>query len=83
MMRFTKPISREVDIHGNTFVVTLDETGVGFRLKGKRKTAHTDWTSVLDSARGEGGELPFHLFEAVFEQPLSRSAGGGEGRAAE
>lgn len=83
MMKFTKPISREVDIHGSTFVVTLDDSGVGFRLKGRRKTAHTDWKSVLDSARGEGGETPLHLFEAVFTQPLGRSASAGEGRAAE
>jgi hypothetical protein len=65
-MRFTKPINREVDIHGNTFVLTLDDTGVGFRLKGKRKTAQTDWASVLERARGESGETARELFELSF-----------------
>lgn len=65
-MRFTKPISREVDIHGNTFIVTLDDAGVGFRLKGKRKTAQTDWASVLERARGESGETAQELFGVPF-----------------
>ena len=55
-MKFSKPINREVDIDGNTFIVTVEETGVGFRLKGKRKTARVEWTRVLEIAQGESGE---------------------------
>jgi hypothetical protein len=54
-MKFTKPINREVDIDGNTFIVSFDQNGIDFRVKGKRKTAHTDWNKVLDIARGEDG----------------------------
>lgn len=52
-MRFTKPISREVDIDGNTYIVTLDETGVDFRVKGKRKSSRVEWARVLEIAGPE------------------------------
>lgn len=52
-MKFTKPISREVDIDGNTYVVTLDETGVDFRVKGKRKSSRVEWARVLEIAGPE------------------------------
>jgi len=52
-MKFTKPISREVDIDGSTYVVTLDETGVDFRVKGKRKSSRVDWVRVLEIAGPE------------------------------
>ena len=55
-MKFSMPINREVDIDGNTFIVTVEETGIGFRLKGKRKTARVEWARVLETARGEQGE---------------------------
>jgi len=54
-MKFSKPISREVDIDGNTFIVSFDDNGIDFRVKGKRKTAHVDWTRVLEIAEGEDG----------------------------
>jgi hypothetical protein len=56
LMKFSRPINREVDIDGNTFIVTVEETGVGFRLKGKRKTARVEWNRVLEIAQGEQGE---------------------------
>jgi hypothetical protein len=55
-MKFSRPINREVDIDGNTFIVTVEESGVGFRLKGKRKTARVEWARVLEIAQGEQGE---------------------------
>ena len=55
-MKFTKPINREVDIDGHEFVVSFDDRGIEFRLKGKRKTARVDWPQVIDIARGEEGE---------------------------
>lgn len=55
-MKFTKPINREVEIDGHEFVVSFDDRGIEFRLKGKRKTARVDWPQVIDIARGEDGE---------------------------
>ena len=55
-MKFSKPINREVDIDGHHFIVSFDDTGIEFRLKGKRKTARVEWPQVLDIARGDDGE---------------------------
>lgn len=60
-MKFTKPISREVDIDGNTFIVSFDQNGIDFRVKGKRKIAHTDWNKVLEIAKGEDGTSAHEL----------------------
>jgi hypothetical protein len=54
-MKFSKPINREVEIDGQDFIVSFDDSGIELRLKGKRKTARVDWAEVLDSARGEDG----------------------------
>ena len=54
-MKFTKPINREVEIDGHDFIVSFDDLGIEFRLKGKRKTARVAWPQVLDIARGEDG----------------------------
>jgi len=55
-MKFNKPINREVDIDDNTFIVTMDESGVNFRLKGKRKSLRAEWPAILFIARNESGE---------------------------
>jgi hypothetical protein len=55
-MRFSKPISREVEVDGNTFVVTFSDLGLEFRLKGKRRTARAEWIEVLSVAKGDQGE---------------------------
>ena len=52
-MKFSKPINREIDIEGITFIVSFDDNGIDFRVKGKRRTAHADWTQVLNIAGGE------------------------------
>jgi protein required for attachment to host cells len=54
-MKFSKPINREIDIDGNTFIVSFDNNGIDFRVKGKRKTAHVNWNRVLEIAEGEDG----------------------------
>lgn len=69
LMKFTKPISREVDIDGNTYIVSFDDKGIDFRVKGKRKTAHTDWNKVLEIARGEDGASVHELFGVSASQP--------------
>lgn len=55
-MKFNKPINREIEIGDNTFVVTMDERGVSFRPKGKRKSLRAEWSAVLFIARGEAEE---------------------------
>lgn len=54
-MKFTKPINRDVDINDQTYVVTLDESGLTFRIKGKRKSTQVGWTEVLAIA-GESSQ---------------------------
>src|SRR5690349_7408345 len=54
-MKFSKPINREVEIDGQDFIVSFDDSGIELRLKGKRKTARVDWAQLLDIARGEDG----------------------------
>jgi hypothetical protein len=54
-MKFSKPINREIDIEGNTFIVSFDNNGIDFRLKGKRRTAHVEWIEVFNIAQGEQG----------------------------
>jgi hypothetical protein len=54
-MKFSKPINREVEIDGQDFIVSFDDSGIELRLKGKRKTARVEWAQVLDIARGEDG----------------------------
>ncbi len=46
-MKFTKPINRDVDINDQTYVVSLDESGITFRIKGKRKSTQVGWSDVL------------------------------------
>src|ERR1700752_2035855 len=83
-MKFTKPINREVEINGDTFIVSMDEAGVGFRHKGKRKTAHVNWANILeiaegeDSTRGKGfHDLESHPAHSTDQQPeASEDAGG-------
>jgi hypothetical protein len=52
-MKFNKPINRETEINNETFVVTMDEIGVSFRVKGKRKSLRADWPAILFIARAE------------------------------
>lgn len=80
-MKFTKPITREVDIDGNTFNVTFNDTGIEFRLKGKRKTARADWTDVLNIARGEQGESARELLGISEASSTSTSESQPQGRA--
>ena len=60
-MKFSKPISRELDVDGNTFVVTFSDIGIEFRLKGKRRTVRADWTDVVNIAKGDQGESAHEL----------------------
>jgi hypothetical protein len=76
-MKFTRPINREVDIDGNVFVVTLDENGVTFRLKGKRRSAQASWSRVLDVAEAEGKSA--RAFLGLSEAPRAETGSEKEG----
>lgn len=85
-MKFNKPINREIDIDSNTFIVTMDESGVSFRLKGKRKSVRAEWPAILFIARGEATDAeprePAHTAEqeeASVPDAISRGASAGEG----
>ena len=79
-MKFSRPINREVDIDGNTFIVTVEETGVGFRLKGKRKTARVEWNRVLEIAQGEGGERASEFLGVAEGSPRKADQAGSTDR---
>ena len=85
-MKFNKPINRETEINDDTFVVTMDEGGVSFRVKGKRKSVRAEWPAILFIARGESGdtgrEEPGHSPEQEEEAApdiISRGVSAGEG----
>ena len=73
-MKFSKPISRELDVDGNTFVVTFSDIGIEFRLKGKRRTARADWTDVVNIAKGEQGESARELLGIETGESSQREA---------
>jgi hypothetical protein len=77
-MKFSKPINREVEIDGNTFVVSFDDNGIDFRVKGKRKTAHVDWIGVLNIAQGEQGENGREFLGITPGQSQQQEASGAE-----
>jgi hypothetical protein len=72
-MKFTKPISREVEISGNMFIVTLDEAGASFRIKGKRRSTRIDWTKILGASTGEEGEAASEYLGLSKVQPAAHS----------
>ena len=73
-MKFSKPISRELDVDGNTFVVTFSDIGIEFRLKGKRRTVRADWTDVVNIAKGEQGESARELLGIEMGESSQREA---------
>jgi hypothetical protein len=77
-MKFSKPINREVEIDGNTFVVSFDDNGIDFRVKGKRRTAHVDWVQALNLSRGEQGESGREFLGVGAGQPQQKGAGEAE-----
>jgi hypothetical protein len=87
-MKFNKPINREVEIDNNTYVVTMDDSGVTFRVKGKRKSLRADWPAILFIARAEaepGHHESAHHESGSFEPDetspgtISRRATAGDG----
>lgn len=78
LMKFSKPISREIDIDGNTFIVSFDDSGIDFRLKGKRRTAHADWIEVFNIAQGEQGANARDFLGVGSGQPQQYEGGEAE-----
>ena len=54
MMKFTRPITREVELGGERLAVTMGEAGVSFRPVGSRKPPHeVSWAAILCCATGQ------------------------------
>lgn len=83
-MKFNKPINREAEINNETFVVTMDETGVSFRVKGKRKSLRAEWPAILFIARAEAPEAGSQAAQSTEQEEeaapgaISRGASAGE-----
>lgn len=57
MQKFTRALTREVEIDGQRMAVTLSETGVSLRPVGSRKPpAEVTWSGVLAAAGGATSE---------------------------
>ncbi|HKF55875.1 MAG TPA: hypothetical protein VKJ45_10535 [Blastocatellia bacterium] len=76
-MKFNKPINREVEIDNNTYVVTMDDSGVSFRVKGKRKSMRAEWPAILFIARAEATETGGHQ-ESAHQESAHHEYGHGE-----
>jgi hypothetical protein len=54
MMKFTRPITREIELGGERLAVTMGEAGVAFRPVGSRKPPHeVSWAAILCCATGQ------------------------------
>src|SRR5437870_2253392 len=54
MMKFTRPITREVEVGGERLAVTMGEQGVSFRPVGARRPPkELSWAAVLCCATGQ------------------------------
>jgi len=81
-MKFNKPINREAEINNETYVVTMDDGGVSFRVKGKRKSQRAEWSAILLIARAEAPETERNQSpreEAPVPDTISMGATAGEG----
>lgn len=86
-MKFSKPINREVDINGTSYILSLSDTGVEFRIKGKRKATRVDWPQVLElagaeqgaSQRSTSGAEAQERMQQIFEPQTGRDTQTGEG----
>jgi|SRR6516225_8708328 len=53
MMKFTRPITREIELGGERLAVTMTDQGVAFRHVGSRKQPREiSWTAILCHATG-------------------------------
>jgi hypothetical protein len=54
MMKFTRPITREIEFGGERLAVTMADQGVSFRPVGSRKQPHEiSWAAILCHATGQ------------------------------
>jgi len=54
MMKFTRPITREIELGGERLAVTMADQGVAFRPVGSRKQPREiSWTAILCHATGQ------------------------------
>jgi hypothetical protein len=86
IMKFTRAIQREVEIDGQAFMVKIDDSGVDFRPKGKRKGTHVSWATIVKGAEygdeaagqeqgpGAGAQGPGHDEEIASQDEFARPA---------
>jgi hypothetical protein len=55
--RLDKPIKREVEIDGRTYMITVSPTGVRVVEKGKRKGQELSWTALVSGDAAIAAEL--------------------------
>jgi cell wall assembly regulator SMI1 len=81
MQKFTRALTREVEIHGERYAVTLSEQGVSLRPVGSRKPPHeTTWDQIAQWM-GVGAAESSHAPSAVTVANSSRENGeNGENR---
>jgi cell wall assembly regulator SMI1 len=67
VQKFTRPITREIELAGERIALTLDEKGITLRPVGSRATPRQlSWSAVVYAAAGEGKEpAPEQLAAAV------------------
>ena len=55
--RLDKPIKRELEIDGRTYMVTISPEGVKVVEKGKRKGQELSWTAIVSGDAALAAEL--------------------------
>ena len=50
MTRLEKPLKRELDISGETYILTISPEGLKLTIKGKRKGQELAWKDLVDGS---------------------------------
>src|SRR4051794_34257710 len=79
MQKFTRSLTREIEVEGERVSVTLDETGITLRPVGSRRPPHTvSWIGVLCAATAPTS----HSLDQVAHAIAALKKGGDKGPAA-
>jgi hypothetical protein len=81
MMKFTRPITREIELGGERLAVTMGDQGVSFRPVGSRKPPReVAWATILCCATGQhsssdmAGECISEALQALKSTPAAPPA---------
>src|SRR4051812_28839299 len=68
MQKFTRALTREIDVAGERLAVTLDENGLSIRPVGARKPPRqATWAAILCALTGGAGEPADDEIRAALE----------------